>query len=87
LQLIDLTRRFVVMDLHGSLAENLSAYERLRGHPVHQGTIDYWYNLISHARKTVRGGKTNPDAAKILSEVSLEFAERLEYSGQSGSAK
>lgn len=79
------------MDLHGSLAENLSSalrsMKRLRGYPVHQDTIDYWYSLISHARKTVRGGKTNPDAEKILSEVSLEFAERLEYSGQSGSAK
>ena len=43
--------------------------------------------LIAHARKSVRGGKTDPDTAKILSEVSMEFAERLEHSGLSASAK
>jgi hypothetical protein len=79
------------MELHGSLTDNLSAALRsmrqLRGHPVHQDTIDYWYNLIAHARKTLRGAPPSSDAAKILSEVSLEFAERLEGSGQSASAK
>ena len=79
------------MDLHGSLSDNLSAalrsMRRLRGHAAHQDTVDYWYRLIGHAQKLARGGMASPEAAKILSEVSLESAERLEHSGQSASAK
>lgn len=69
------------MELHGSLSENLNgalrSMRRLRGHPVHQDTIDYWYSLIAHARAVVRGGKASAEAANLLNAVSLEFEERL----------
>jgi hypothetical protein len=42
------------MDLEGSLADNLKAAifsaTRLRGHPVHKVTINFWNELLTHAR-------------------------------------
>lgn len=69
------------MELHGSLTENLNAalasMRRLRSHPVHADTLDYWYNLLAHARKVVRSGHSSRSAETLLAAVSLEFAERL----------
>lgn len=46
------------MDLEGSLAENLKAAivsaTRLRGHPVHKDTINFWNELLTHARLVLR---------------------------------
>jgi hypothetical protein len=70
------------MELHGSLSENLSAalksMRRLKGHPVHADTIDYWYSLVTHVRGMVRKGHSSPEVKNLLAAVSLELAGRLE---------
>ncbi len=42
------------MELHGSLAENLKAAivsaRRLNGHPLHKDTLQFWRDLLQHAR-------------------------------------
>jgi hypothetical protein len=43
------------MELHGSLADNLSAAirsaRRLQGHRVHQDTVKHWNELLHFARR------------------------------------
>jgi len=71
------------MELHGSLTENLYAalasMRRLLGHPVHADTLNYWHNLLAHARKVVRSGHAGTSAEKLLGIVSLEFAAAQRY--------
>ena len=56
------------MELDGSLADNLRAAiasaKRLRGHRVHADTLNFWRELLSHARAVRRandGGSTDLD--------------------------
>jgi hypothetical protein len=46
------------MKLDGSLSDNLRAAvrsaKRLRGHHVHRDTLEFWRNLLSHARTAAR---------------------------------
>ena len=67
------------MDLHGSIANNLTSAlrsaRRLRGHPVHADTLDHWTDLLKHARGELTGGSSEPILALIL-ELEQEMAER-----------
>ena len=71
--------RFAGMDLHGSIANNLTSAlrsaRRLRGHPVHADTLDHWTDLLHHARRDLTGGSSEPILALIL-ELEQEMAER-----------
>ena len=46
------------MDLEGPLADNLRAAiasaTRLLGHPVHKDTLEFWIELLTHARAAQR---------------------------------
>ena len=71
--------KFARMDLHGSIANNLTSAlrsaRRLRGHPVHADTLDHWTDLLKHARRELTGGSSEPILALIL-ELEQEMAER-----------
>jgi hypothetical protein len=57
------------MDLEGSLADNLNAAivsaTRLQGHPVHKDTVNFWNELLNHARVVRR-------RARVADIVELE---------------
>lgn len=46
------------MKLHGSTSDNLrsaiASAERLRGFPIHQDTLEFWHDLLAHARAEIR---------------------------------
>jgi hypothetical protein len=71
------------MDLDGSLADNLRAAiasaRRLQGHRVHKDTLDFWKQLLTHAREVRRRGRITE-----LAEVEELIAE-LEASVQAHS--
>ena len=66
------------MDLDGTLADNLRAAivsaERLSGHPVHQDTLGFWRELLSHvsSRKRLR-----PDHQFEISTLASELQNLL----------
>ena len=70
------------MDLHGTLQQNLSAAvrsaQRLRGHPVHLDTLQYWGELIHHARRGLASGALPERQAveQIMVLLETEIAER-----------
>lgn len=65
--------------MHGSLASNLTSAlqsaRRLKEHPVHSDTLDYWSSLPAHARQALAKGSTEPIATLIL-ELENELADR-----------
>jgi hypothetical protein len=68
------------MELHGSLADNLRAalasMKRYRGKNVHPDTVQYWEQLLAHAREMVRKGLVGADAAEHLRQATLELLDR-----------
>jgi hypothetical protein len=67
------------MELHGSVANNLTSAvrsaRRLRGHPIHQDTIDHWKSLLDHARRELAKGSAEPTRLLIV-ELENELADR-----------
>ena len=67
------------MDLHGSIATNLSSAvqsaRRLSGHPVHADTLSHWTDLLHHARRELAAGSSEVLQSLIL-ELETEHAER-----------
>ena len=64
------------MDIHGSIAKNLSAAvqsaRRLSGHPVHADTLSHWTDLLHHARRELAAGSSEALQSLIL-ELETEF--------------
>jgi hypothetical protein len=67
------------MDLHGSIATNLSSAvqsaRRLSGHPVHADTLSHWTDLLHHARRELETGSSEVLQSLIV-ELETELAER-----------
>ena len=67
------------MDIHGSIAKNLSAAvqsaRRLSGHPVHADTLSHWTDLLHHARRELAAGSSEVLQSLIL-ELESELADR-----------
>lgn len=65
------------MILDGSLAKNLHAAiaraTRLRGHPVHRETIQFWGALLTHARVVLRRGRVRDLAQleRLIAELEI----------------
>jgi predicted component of type VI protein secretion system len=59
------------MQLAGSIIENLkaaiAAAERHQDHPVYEDTIQFWRDLLDHARATRR--RTEPADPVVLDEL------------------
>ena len=69
------------MELHGSANENLIASvrsaRRLRGHPVHTDTVQYWTELLHHARRELAEPEVRADALKgSIADLETELALR-----------
>ena len=68
------------MNLHGSIAQNLEAAirsaERLRGHPVHPDTLQFWRDLLALGRAEVRKGAPTSDVEALLGKLEDELALR-----------
>ena len=81
-QLIVTVERFAVMELHGTLPENLRAtlasMKRHHGHTVHRDTLDYWEQLFSHARDAVRKGRAGPEVTDLVRQIGIALADRQE---------
>jgi hypothetical protein len=58
------------MDLEGTLTSNLQAAiasaQRLRGHPVHKDTLEFWRELLAEARAHKRLSDPNRAAIEDL---------------------
>jgi hypothetical protein len=65
-----------VMQLHGSLADNLraalSSMRRLRAHPVHEDTVAYWRELLHLARHGLREGTVRERSLIEILVVEIE---------------
>jgi hypothetical protein len=68
------------MKLHGTLADNLNAAvrsaERLRGHPVHADTMNFWLELLSLARAQVRSGREVEELEPLTGKLQMLLSER-----------
>ncbi len=69
----------VGMELHGSIADNLTSAvrsaRRLNGHPVHADTLRHWQELLHHARREIANGSSEPIVTLIV-ELENELAGR-----------
>ena len=71
-----------LMKLHGTLQQNLAAAvrsaQRLRGHPVHADTLQYWDELLDHARRGLASGAVPERQAveRIMVALETEIADR-----------
>jgi hypothetical protein len=67
------------MEFHGTLASNLTSAvqsaRRLRGHPVHADTVDYWKRLLEHSRRELANGSTD-HIHELVAELECELADR-----------
>jgi hypothetical protein len=67
------------MELDGSIANNLASAvqsaRRLRGHPVHQDTLNHWSDLLAHARRALASGSAERLRSLII-ELENELADR-----------
>ena len=69
------------MELHGTVTENLRAAlasaRRLRGRRVHADTLNYWRELLSHARVERRQNAGAEDGAlqDLIAELQSEIAQ------------
>ena len=65
------------MELHGSIAHNLKAAvessRRLRGHPVHKDTLQFWSDLIREARARRAAGEAldECEVEEAISELAV----------------
>jgi hypothetical protein len=68
-----------VVKIHGTLSNNLASAvqsaKRLRGHPVHQDTLEHWGKLVHHTRRELAGGSTEP-VLPLLLDLEKELAAR-----------
>ncbi|HUP67822.1 MAG TPA: hypothetical protein VM145_06405 [Sphingomicrobium sp.] len=66
------------MELHGTLENNLAAAiqsaRRLKGHPVHGDTFDYWKSLLDHARREL-GNASADHVEALIVELENEIAD------------
>lgn len=73
------------MKLHGTLVDNLKAAvrsaERLRGHPVHSDTLNFWLELLSHARTAIRARTQGDDVEQLTGRLQLLLSERSSVGG------
>lgn len=67
------------MEIHGSIHSNLvaavSSARRLRTHPVHADTLQYWGDLLHHARRELAADGYNEGHS--LQQLVLELEEQL----------
>jgi hypothetical protein len=70
------------MDLHGTIVENLGAAvvsaERLRGHAVYQETLQFWRDLVAHARAEKRTGSSDDTGLRddLVAKLEVELSDR-----------
>jgi hypothetical protein len=67
------------MDFEGTLASNLQAAitsaERLRGHPVHRDTLEFWRELLAFARSRKRMAEgSRAEVEGLVAELQLLVA-------------
>ena len=73
------------MKLHGSIVSNLAAAiesaKRLRGSPVHSDTLEFWRDLLSHARAEKRTLSTDDAEAldPLIGELQSQVAAREQH--------
>ena len=71
------------MKLHGSTEGNLvsavRSANRFRGQPVHEDTVRFWSDLISHARDELASPATSASEAfsRLLADLEHEVARRV----------
>ena len=67
------------MEITGSVAKNLTSAVQsargFRGYPVHADTLAHWTDLLSHARRALAEGSTEPIQSLIL-ELEKELGDR-----------
>lgn len=69
------------MELYGSIAENLKAAvvssRRLKGHPIHKDTLQFWSDLIreARARKAAERTHDHSEVNEAISELEVVLAE------------
>ena len=72
------------MNLHGSVEDNLSAAirsaRRLRGEPIYIETLQYWSDLLNHARRERfwLGSPLSNRRGKLVDELETEIAKRVD---------
>lgn len=70
------------MKLHGSLLDNLGAAlrsaRRLKGHPVHKDTLQFWSDLMAMAREEKRKAPEGDwaETDRLVVAIELELSER-----------
>ena len=67
------------MEFEGTLASNLQAAitsaERLRGHPVHKDTLEFWRELLAFARSRKRmADESRAEVEGLVAELQLLVA-------------
>jgi hypothetical protein len=69
------------MELYGSIADNLKAAvessRRLKGHPIHKDTLQFWSDLIreARARKAAGGALDRSEVDEAISELEVVLVE------------
>ena len=69
------------MELYGSIADNLKAAVessgRLKGHPIHKDTLQFWSDLIreARARKAAGGALDHSEVDEAISELRVVLVE------------
>ena len=69
------------IELDGTLADNLRAAilsaDRLRGHPVHKDTLEFWHELLAYARSRKRlRADYHAEVATLVGAVQAHLAAR-----------
>jgi hypothetical protein len=68
------------MELVGSLEENLTAAvrsaKRLREHPVHTDTLQYWADLLHYARRSAVAEAPSQAVEQLIVQLETELAQR-----------
>ena len=71
------------MEVHGSIEQNLKAAvessRRLRGHPIHKDTLQFWSGLVAEARSRRAAGEVRDDPAvdEAIAELEIVLADSL----------
>jgi hypothetical protein len=69
------------MEVHGDIAPNLGAAvqssRRLKGHPIHRDTLQFWSDLIAEARSRRAAGEVldDPEVAEAIAELEVVIAD------------
>ena len=65
------------MDVHGSIAQNLKAAvqssRRLKGHPIHKDTLQFWLSLVREARSRRAAGDIHECDRSAVDEAIVEL--------------